>query len=75
MNGINRKSTKKRKEENYDFKIDKIYNTGGLTLDEIRNKIKETDDLNRIYNLFLFEGEKPKQCVEKPNSIYFELGW
>jgi hypothetical protein len=49
------------------FSITKIYNTNGLTIDDITNKIKETDELNKIYNLFLFEGEKPKQCVERPN--------
>ena len=48
------------------FTITKIYDTNELTIDDITNKIKETDDLNKIYNLFLFEGEKPKQCVESP---------
>ena len=56
------------------FTIIKIYNTNGLTIDDIINKIKETDDLNKVYNLFLFEGEKPKQCVEKPH-YNFLLGW
>lgn len=56
------------------FTITKIYDTNGLTIDDIINKIKETDDLNKVYNLFLFEGEKPKQCVEKPH-YNFLLGW
>lgn len=57
------------------FTITKIYNSNGLTLDDIINKIKDTDDLNKVYNLFLFVGEKPKQCVEKlDNELYF-LGW
>jgi hypothetical protein len=64
----------------YDFKIINIYNTNGLTIDDITNKIKhieyvEDNDLNMIYNLFLFEDEKPKQCVEKPTYDFFELGW
>jgi hypothetical protein len=59
----------------YDFIIQNIYNTNGLTLDAITNKIKETDDINKIYNMFLFEGEKPKQCVEKPNYELINLGW
>jgi hypothetical protein len=49
------------------FTITKIYNTNGLTIDDIINKIKVTDDLNKVYNLFLFEGENPKQCVEEPH--------
>ena len=45
------------------FKINKIYNTNGLSIDNIVNKIIETNDLNDIYNLFLVKGEKPKQCI------------
>jgi hypothetical protein len=37
--------------------------------------IKETDELDKIYNLFLLEAEKPKQCVEKPNYNIRLLGW
>jgi hypothetical protein len=60
------------------FTITKIYDTNGLDIKDIEKKIKdikETDELDKIYNLFLFEGEKPKQCVEKPNSKFMELGW
>ena len=32
------------------FTITKIYNTNGLTIDDIINKIKVTDDLNKVYN-------------------------
>jgi hypothetical protein len=45
------------------FKINKIYNTNGLSIDNIVNKIIETNDLNDIYNLFLVKGEKPTQCI------------
>jgi len=59
----------------YNFTITNIYNTGGLTINDIIYKIKETDDLDKIHNLFLFEGEKPKQCVTKPRSEFYNLGW
>jgi hypothetical protein len=60
------------------FTITKIYNTGGLKIEDIENKIKdikETDELDKIYNLFLLEGEKPRQCVEKPNYEIRSFGW
>jgi len=57
-----------------DFKIEKIYNSNGLSIEEFTNQIKSTDDLNKVHNLFLIEGEKPKQCIIKPNSNYL-LGW
>jgi hypothetical protein len=57
------------------YTITKIYNTNGLTLDDITKKIKETNEINKIYNLFLLEGEKPKQCVEIVYGKYFLLGW
>ncbi len=59
------------------FTINNIYNynTNGLTIDAITNKIKqieyvEDNDTNMIYNMFLFEGEKPKQCVENLTMIF-----
>jgi len=57
-----------------DFTIIKIYNSNGLSLDNFINKIKKTDDLNKVHNLFLIEGEKPKQCVVilRDNIL---LGW
>lgn len=57
-----------------DFKIEKIYNSNGLSIDEFTNQIKETDELNKVHNLFLLEGEKPKQCIIKPSPHYL-LGW
>ncbi len=57
-----------------DFKIIKIYNSNSLSLEEFTNQIKETDELNKVHNLFLIEGEKPKQCITKPNPHYL-LGW
>jgi hypothetical protein len=60
------------------FTITKIYNTGGLEIKDIDTKIKdikEIDELDKIYNLFLLEAEKPKQCVEKPNYNIRLLGW
>ena len=57
------------------FIINNIYELGGLTINDIMDKIKETDDLNKVHNLFLFEGEKPKQCVKKPNYEFMALGW
>lgn len=56
------------------FTITKIYDSNGLSLDDIMNKIKQTNDLNKVYNLFLFEGEKPKQCVIIPREN-LHLGW
>ena len=59
-----------------DFKIDKIYNSNGLSLAEFANQIKETkyNDLNKIHNLFLIEGEKSLECIIK-ESPYYLLGW
>jgi len=57
-----------------DFKIEKIYNSNGLSIEDFTNQIIETDELNKVHNLFLFEGEKPKQCIIKPNPNYL-LGW
>jgi hypothetical protein len=60
------------------FTITKIYNTGGLTLDEITNKIKavkENDNIDKVYNLFLFEGDEPKQCIDIPDYVKPEHRW
>ncbi len=54
-----------------DFKIEKIYNSNGLSLEEFTNQIKEIDDLDKVHDLFLFEGKKPKQCITKPNPIIY----
>lgn len=45
------------------FKITKIYNSNGLTIDELTDKITKTDDLQEVYNLFVMKGETPIQCV------------
>jgi hypothetical protein len=47
----------------FDFKIIKLYNSNGLTIDDIMNKIKKIDDLREVYNLFILKGETPIQCT------------
>jgi len=47
-----------------EFRITNIYNFNGLSLEEFTNKIKESDELSEVHNLFLIKGEKPKQCVD-----------
>ena len=59
----------------FNFKITKLYNSNGMTLDDIKNKIKETDDLSQIHNLFLIKGEKPKQCIVTPDYDMKILRW
>jgi len=46
-----------------DFKIIQMYDSKGLTLDDVMNKIKNTNDFNEVYNLFLIKGETPLQCI------------
>ncbi len=84
---IEQEKERKRDEENKTItqwygkitrKITKIYNTGGLTLDDITNKIKavkETDNIDKVYNLFLFEGDEPRQCIDVPAYAKPEHRW
>lgn len=46
------------------FNITKIYNSNDLSIDYIMDKINETYDLRKVYNLFLKKGEKPIQCID-----------
>jgi hypothetical protein len=46
------------------FNITKIYNSNDLSIDYIMDKINETSDLRKVYNLFLTKGEKPIQCID-----------
>ena len=47
----------------FDFTIIKLYNSNGLTIDDIMDKIKKIDDLREVYNLFILKGETPIQCT------------
>jgi hypothetical protein len=44
-----------------DFKIIKLYNSNGLALDDIMNKIKNINNLREVYNLF--KDENTIQCI------------
>ena len=44
--------------DNKEKNIKKLFNSNGMTLDDIKNKIKETDDFSQIHNLFLIKGGK-----------------
>lgn len=46
------------------FKVINAQISSEKDLDSLNDKIKNSDQMNEVYNLFLMNDEKPKQCVE-----------